>query len=91
MGKNRKMARVLGATFSGASECQPKQGTRYGDGLGLRRRAGEMQGRPYEVLTGGDGFRFVNLTYPQIIISPRISVTLFRKHYFHIISKIWNI
>ena len=30
-------------------------------------------------LGGGDGFRFVKPTYPQILISPRISATLFWK------------
>ena len=35
------------------------------------------QGRSHEVLTRVAGLRRVKPTYPQILISPRISVTLF--------------
>ena len=35
------------------------------------------QGRCHEVLTRVDGLRCVKPAYPQILISPRISVTLF--------------
>ena len=36
-----------------------------------------IQGRRHQVLTSGDGFSCVKTTYPEILISPRISVSSF--------------
>ena len=42
-----------------------------------------VQVRRHEVLNGGggDGLGCVNPTYPQILISPRISVALFENYW----------